>query len=481
VTQAFDYDLLIIGAGVGGHGAALHAVACGLKTAIVEGGTMGGTCVNRGCIPSKALLAAAGKVRELRDAHHLKALGIQVGGDVSFDRAGIAAHADMVVTKQRDGLTGSLKRIGVEVIQGWGRLLADQKVGVTRPDGSEQVVTAQNVIIATGSTPFVPPGCTIDGTTVFTSDDAVRLETLPQWIAIIGSGYIGLEFADIYSALGSEITMIEGLDQLMPTFDPDIAKLAQRTLIAPRDIETKTGLLAMKVTPGNPVVIELADAKTREIVETLEVDACLIATGRVPVTQELALENLGVELQRGYIPVGDHLNVMQGASPMAHLWAIGDATGKLMLAHTASAQGVAVIETICGRPRTVDYNCIPAAAFTHPEVSFVGLTEPQAKAKGEAEGFAVNSVKTYFKGNAKAIAEGETDGMAKVIFRPDNGQLLGVHIFGLHAADLIQEAANAMGQKTPVQELAFSVHTHPTLCEVLDEAFKRAAGAGAGH
>jgi dihydrolipoamide dehydrogenase len=481
VTQAFDYDLLIIGAGVGGHGAALHAVACGLKTAIVEGGIMGGTCVNRGCIPSKALLAASGKVRELRDAHHLKALGIEVGGAVNFDRGAIAAHADMVVTKQRDGLTGSLKRIGVDVIQGWGKVLDAQKVSVTQPDGSEKIVTAKDVIIATGSTPFVPPGCEVDGTTVFTSDHAVKLESLPQWIAIIGSGYIGLEFADIYSALGSEITMIEGLDQLMPTFDPDIAKLAQRTLIAPRDIETKTGLLAMKITPGNPVVIELADAKTKEIVETLEVDACLIATGRVPVTKELALENLGVELQRGYIPVSDHLNVLKGGAPIAHLWAIGDATGKLMLAHTASAQGVAVIETICGRPRVVDYNSIPAAAFTHPEVSFVGLTEPQAKAKGEAEGFAVNSVKTYFKGNAKAIAEGETDGMAKVIFRPDNGQLLGVHIFGLHAADLIQEAANAMKQKTPVQELAFSVHTHPTLCEVLDEAFKRAAGAGAGH
>jgi dihydrolipoamide dehydrogenase len=173
--------------------------------------------------------------------------------------------------------------------------------------------------------------------------------------------------------------------------------------------------------------------------------------------------------------------VVKDGKPIEHLWAIGDATGKLMLAHTASAQGVAVIETICGRPRTVDYNSIPAAAFTHPEVSFVGMTEPQAKAKAEAEGFKIESVRTYFKGNAKAIAEGETEGIAKVIFRPDNGQLLGVHIFGLHAADLIQEAANAMKLKTPVQELAFSVHTHPTLCEVLDEAFKRAAGAGAGH
>jgi dihydrolipoamide dehydrogenase len=479
VTQAFDYDLLIVGAGVGGHGAALHAVACGLKTAIVEGGDMGGTCVNRGCIPSKALLAASGKVRELRDAHHLKALGIEVGG-VGFDRGAIAAHADSVVTKQREGLIGSLKRLGVDVIQGWGKVVDPQKISVATPNG-EKFVTAKDVIIATGSTPFVPPGCEVDGKTVFTSDHAVKLESVPNWIAIIGSGYIGLEFADIYSALGAEITLIEALDQLMPTFDPDIAKVAQRTLIAPRDIETKVSLLAKRVIPGNPVVIELADAKTKEVVETLEVDACLIATGRVPVTKELQLENLGVELQRGYIPVTDQLNVVKDGKPIEHLWAIGDATGKLMLAHTASAQGVAVIETICGRPRTVDYNSIPAAAFTHPEVSFVGMTEPQAKAKAEAEGFKVEAVRTYFKGNAKAIAEGETEGIAKVIFRPDNGQLLGVHIFGLHAADLIQEAANAMKLKTPVQELAFSVHTHPTLCEVLDEAFKRAAGAGAGH
>jgi dihydrolipoamide dehydrogenase len=465
---------------VGGHGAALHAIACGLKTAIVEGGIMGGTCVNRGCIPSKALLAASGKVRDLKNAHHLKALGIAVG-DVQFDRGAIADHANKVVTQQRDGLVGSLKRLGVTVISGWGKVVAAQKVSVAMPEDGEKFITAKNIILATGSTPFVPPGCEVDGKTVFTSDDAVKLETLPAWMAIIGSGYIGLEFADIYTALGSEVTMIEALPQLMPTFDPDIAKLAQRTLIAPRDIETKVGLMAKRIIPGNPVVIELADMKTKEVVETLEVDACLIATGRVPVTKDLNLESLGVELQRGFIPVTDHLNVVTNGKPIEHLWAIGDATGKLMLAHTASAQGVAVIETICGRPRTVNYNAIPAAAFTHPEVSFVGLTEPQAKAKGEQEGFAINTVRTYFKGNAKAIAEGETDGIAKVIFRPDNGQLLGVHIFGLHAADLIQEAANAMAQNVPVQALAFSVHTHPTLSEVLDEAFKRAAGAGAGH
>jgi dihydrolipoamide dehydrogenase len=297
-------------------------------------------------------------------------------------------------------------------------------------------------------------------------------------LAIVGSGYIGLEFADVYTALGSEVTLIEALDQLMPGFDPDIAKLAQRVLIAPRDIETKVGLLAKTVTPGSPVVIELADAKTKEVVEVLEVDACLVATGRIPDTKDLGLESVGVELVRpGFIPVNDQMEVLVDGQPVPHLWAIGDATGKMMLAHAASAQGVVAVENICGRTRAVDYRSIPAAAFTHPEVSFVGLTEPAAQELGKAEGFQVQTVRSYFKGNSKAIAEGETDGMAKVIYRQDTGELLGVHIFGLHASDLIQEAANAIAERRSVHELAFNVHTHPTLSEVLDEAYKRAVGA----
>ena len=476
MSQSFDYDLIIIGAGVGGHGAALHAVSCGLKTAIIEAADMGGTCVNRGCIPSKALLAASGKVRELRDVQHLQALGVQVGG-VSFDRQAIADHANTIVTKQRDALVNSLKRLGVATIQGWGKVAGIQKVSVTTPEG-EKTLTAKDIILAPGSTPFVPPGVEIDHKTVFTSDDAVRLESLPNWIAIVGSGYIGLEFADVYSALGCEITLIEALDQLMPGFDPDIAKLAQRVLITPRDIETYVGKLAKTVKPGSPVVIELADAKTKEVVEVLEVDACLIATGRVPATQNLGLESVSAETdRRGFIPVDDHLAVLAAGEPVPHLWAIGDATGKMMLAHTASAQGIAAVENICGRPQTVDYHSIPAAAFTHPEIGFVGLTEPAAQEKGKAEGFEVAAVRTYFKGNAKAIAEGETEGITKVIYRKDTGEVLGVHIFGLHASDLIHEAANAIAQRQSVHDLAFLVHAHPTLSEVLDEAYKRAVGA----
>lgn len=476
MSEPFDYDLLIVGAGVGGHGAALHAVSCGLKTAVVEAGTMGGTCVNRGCIPSKALLAASGKVRELRNAHHLKSLGIELDR-VSFDRQLIADHANSIVTKQRDALTNSLKRLGVDTIEGWARVADIQKVIVETKDG-EKTITAKDILLAPGSVPFVPPGAEIDGKTVFTSDDAVRLESLPQWIAIVGSGYIGLEFADVYSALGCEITLIEALDQLMPGFDPDIAKLAQRVLITPRDIETKVGVLAKRVIPGSPVVIELADAKTKEVVDTLEVDACLIATGRIPYTKDLGLESIGVELdRRGFIPVDDYLTVVKDGQAVPHLYAIGDATGKMMLAHAASAQGVAVVETICGRPRTVDYHSIPAAAFTHPEIGFVGMTEPAAQEKAKAEGFEVAVARTYFKGNAKAIAEGETEGLAKVIYRKDTGEVLGVHIFGIHASDLIHEAANAIAQRQSVHELAFLVHAHPTLAEVLDEAYKRAIGA----
>ncbi|HEY9829269.1 MAG TPA: dihydrolipoyl dehydrogenase [Stenomitos sp.] len=473
VSQEFDYDLVIIGAGVGGHGAALHAVSCGLKTAIIEAAEMGGTCVNRGCIPSKALLAASGRVRELRNAHHLKSLGIQVGS-VEFDRFAIASHATNLVSKIRGDLTNSLKRLGVDIIQGWGKVAGQQKVTVAT-DSGEKTITAKDILLSTGSIPFVPPGIEIDGKTVFTSDDAVKLDWLPNWVAIIGSGYIGLEFADVYTALGSEITMIEALDQLMPTFDPDIAKLATRILITPRDIETHVGVFATKVIPGSPVVIELTNPKTKEVVDVLEVDACLVATGRIPATKNLGLEAVGAGTdRRGFIPVNDTMAVLSAGEPVPHLWAIGDATGQMMLAHAASAQGIAAVENMCGRHRTVDYRSIPAAAFTHPEISYVGLTEPAAKELGEKEGFEVATVRSYFKGNSKAIAEGEADGIAKVIYRPDTGEVLGVHILGLHASDLIHEASNAIAQRQSVNTLAYLVHAHPTLSEVLDEAYKRA-------
>ncbi len=478
--SSFDFDVIVIGAGYGGFDAAKHGADHGLKVAIVESRDMGGTCVNRGCVPSKALLAASGRVRELADAEHLKGFGIHAA-PVRFERQKIADHARQLVETIRANLTKTLERAGVTILRGIGRLDGAQRVAVRESSGVERVWSAREVIVATGSDPFVPPGITTDGRTVFTSDEAINLEWLPRWITIIGSGYIGLEFADVYTALGCEVTMIEALDRVMPTFDPDIAKLAARQLIDRRDIDARAGVLAKTITPGCPVRIELVDMATKEPVETLEVDAVLVATGRVPVSQSLNLTSVGVETQRGFIAVDDTMRVLNshgdGAQTVPHLWAVGDVTGKMMLAHTAAAQGTVAIDNILGHPRQIDYRSIPAATFTHPEISSVGLSEADAKALASREGFELGTVRSYFKANSKALAELESDGVLKLLFNRTSGEVLGAHIYGLHAADLIQEIANAVARRQGVVELATEVHTHPTLSEVVEAAYKQAAMA----
>jgi dihydrolipoamide dehydrogenase len=471
---SFDFDVIVIGAGYGGFDAAKHAADHGLRTAIIESRDMGGTCVNRGCVPSKALLAASGRVRELADAEHLKGFGIHAA-PVRFERQKIADHANQLVATIRTNLTKTLERAGVTIIRGTGRLEGSQRVGVREINGVDRVLSGREVIIATGSDPFVPPGIETDCRTVFTSDEAVSLEWLPRWMAIIGSGYIGLEFADVYTALGCEVTMIEALDRVMPTFDPDIAKIAARNLIDGRDIDARSGVLAQSIKPGAPVQIELVDMQTREPVETLEVDAVLVATGRVPSSKGLNLEACGVETNRGFIPVDDQLRVLVNGEPVPHLWAVGDVTGKMMLAHTAAAQGTVAVDNILGHPRSIDYRSIPAATFTHPEISSVGLSEADAKALAAKDGFELGSVRSYFKANSKALAELESDGLMKLLFNKTTGEVLGAHIYGLHAADLIQEIANAVARRQCVQHLANEVHTHPTLSEVVEVAYKQAA------
>eukprot|EP00873_Tetraselmis_striata_P039918 jgi/Tetstr1/460182/TSEL_005498.t1 len=490
-SAEYDYDLIIIGCGVGGHGAALHAVECGLKTVVIEGHDIGGTCVNRGCVPSKALLAASGRVRDLKNKMHLDAMGVQVGA-VDYDLPKLAAHASNLASSVQKNLGNSLTALGVEILKGVGKVTAPHTVEYGLP-GRVDIggkVTAKNIIIATGSVPFVPPGIPIDGKTVFTSDHALKLDWLPDWIAIIGSGYIGLEFSDVYTALGSDVTFVEAMPNIMPGFDKEIAKMAERTLVRPRNIDYHTNVLATKVTPGvpgvKPVTIELTDFNTKKVVDTLEVDACLVATGRAPYTQGLGLANVGVETdRRGFVPVSDKMEVLdKSGKAVPGLYCIGDANGKYMLAHAASAQGISVVENCCGREHIVNHLSIPAACFTHPEVSFVGLTEEQAREAAEKEGFEIAVAKTSFKANSKALAELESDGMAKMIYNKKTGEILGVHIFGLHAADLIHEASNAVATGQTVNDIRFNVHAHPTLSEVLDELFKQAhtdppAGAAA--
>lgn len=476
---AFDFDVAIVGAGVGGHGAALHAVSKGLKVCIFEARDVGGTCVNRGCVPSKALLAAAGRIREMKNVNHLKALGISLDG-VSYDRKGVADHANGLASKIKANMTNSLSALGVTVINARATLAGAQMIKAS--DGS--TYTAENLILAPGSVPFIPRGIQIDGKTVFSSDDALKMEWVPDWVAIVGSGYIGLEFSDVYTALGSNVTFVEAMPKLMPGFDPEISRLAQRFLINPRPIDYHTNVFASKVTPGvpgeKPVIIDLIDASTKKQVDQLQVDAAMIATGRAPYTEGLGLDVVGIETQRGFVPVDDRMRVLdKHGNVIDHLYAIGDINGKMMLAHAASAQGISAVENIAGTEHRVDHSAVPAACFTHPEISMVGLTEPDAQEKASKEGFELGKSVGHFRANSKALAEGEGDGIAKVLFNKNNRKILGVHIIGLHAADLIQECSNAVARGTTVDELAFCVHTHPTLSEVVDEAMKGAVGMAA--
>ncbi|GJD07378.1 Dihydrolipoyl dehydrogenase [Galdieria sulphuraria] len=445
--REFDYDVAIIGAGVGGHGAAMHAVANGLKTCIFEAHEIGGTCVNRGCVPSKALLSSSRRIRELSDRQHLRSLGVDVA-NVSVDRQAVADHAQGLANRIQRNLGNSLKALGVEVIHSRAKCKSSQVVELA----NGETISAKDIILAPGSVPFVPPGIEVDDKTVFTSDHALKLEWIPSWIAIIGSGYIGLEFSDVYSSLGAEVTFVEALPNLIPGFDPEISRVANRLLIQDRPIEYYTHSLATKIVPGKPVHVVLSDAHTKMTSRELQVDAVLVATGRKPNTQNIGLETFGEELARGgFIPTNEYMQVMK-----------------------ASMQGISAIENIMGNRHRVNHRAIPAACFTHPEIAYVGLTEPQAKEEASQHGFKLEKSVAYFRANSKALAEMEGEGMAKILFNRETGELLGCHMIGIHASDLIQEAANAIANHTSVYDLSYCVHTHPTLSEVLDEAFKDA-------
>jgi len=478
ITMAEDFDLVIVGCGVGGHGAALHAVSKGLSVAVCAGEDVGGTCVNRGCVPSKALLAASGRVRDMQDDKHLASLGINVGGAVTYEREKVAAHANGLANTVKKNLGNSLTNLGVTVFPEKGELIDGKTVNLV---GAGKTVSAKNVILATGSVPFVPPGVVQDGKTVFTSDEALKLEWVPDWVAIVGSGYIGLEFSDVYTALGSDVTFVEGMPRLMPFFDKQIAQQADKILIRPRNIDSFTGVFASEILPGipgeKPATIKMIDANTKEPAETIYPDAVMICTGRKPYSEGLGLEAAGVDVQRGFVQVNEYMQALdKDGKPVDGLWCIGDLNGKMMLAHAASAQGISAVENICGDEHILNHDAIPAACFTHPEIAMVGPTEEQAREKAEAEGWELGISTGSFRANSKALAEGEGDGIAKVMFRKDTTEVVGVHIVGLHAADLIQECSNAIEHGVNLKTLSMTVHTHPTLCEVLDEAFKGAMG-----
>ncbi|WP_421703075.1 dihydrolipoyl dehydrogenase [Aliiroseovarius sp.] len=452
------YDLIVIGAGPGGYVAAIRAAQLGLKVACVEGrGSLGGTCLNVGCIPSKALLTSSGKYAELK---HLAAHGVAVEG-ASLDLGAMMARKDKVVGDLTKGIAFLFKKNGVDLIEGWATIPAAGTVQV----GDETYETA-NILIATGSEPTPLPGVEIDEGDVLSSTGALALEEVPEHLVVIGAGVIGLELGQVWSRLGAKVTVVEYLDRILPGIDGDIAKLAQRAL-SKRGLKFQLGRAVQSVTKGDNGLTLTMERVGKGTEETLEADKVLVAIGRRPVLGGLGLDTLGVAVNgRGFIEVDETFR-----TSVPGIYAIGDCVPGPMLAHKAEEDGVACVEHLAGLNGHVDYGTVPGVVYTDPEVASVGQTEEALKDAGTD----YITGKFTFMANSRARASGETDGAVKVLASPD-GKLLGAHICGAHAGDLIAELVLAMTKGATITEVAATCHAHPSMAEAVKEACLDALG-----
>ncbi|WP_036283465.1 dihydrolipoyl dehydrogenase [Methylocystis sp. ATCC 49242] len=458
-----SYDLVVIGTGPGGYVCAIRAAQLGLKTAVVEkDATYGGTCLNVGCIPSKALLHASHMFAEA--SHGLAPLGVIVDPP-RLDLPAMMKHKADTVGANVNGVAFLFKKNKIDAFRGVGRLAGPGKVDVTGPDGATQTIETKNIVIATGSA--VAPlrdasgaEIAIDEKLVVSSTGALALEKVPQKLVIVGAGVIGLELGSVWRRLGAQVTVIEYLDRILPGFDLEVASRFQKVL-------EKQGFafrLASKVTgvaqagAGAVVSCSSVDGATSD---KIEADTVLIATGRIPYTQGLGLEEAGVEMERGRIVIDDHF-----ATNVAGVYAIGDVVRGPMLAHKAEDEGIAIAEILAGQAGHVNYNVIPGVVYTMPEVASVGITEEEAKAKGVA----VAIGKFPFSANGRARAMRETDGFVKIIADAATDRVLGVHILGAGAGELIAEAAVLMEFSGSAEDLARTCHAHPTMSETMKEA-----------
>jgi dihydrolipoamide dehydrogenase len=437
-----DFDLTVVGSGPGGYVAAIHAARQGAKVAIVEERDWGGTCLNWGCIPTKALIQG---VEVLAMARRAAEFGVTIPS-AEPDWPVMQARKDKVVAGMRNGVQSLLKSNGVELVPGRGRLSGDVKVAV---DGRD--LGATNILLAPGSVPARPPIPGIEHG--LTSDDLLGIKQIPSSLVIVGGGVVGMEFAGIFNTLGTRVTVIEMLDQVLTPLDPDLANRFQQ-LMTRRGIEFN---LSSRVEG-----IEKGDSGFRVGFEgrQVEADLVLVATGRVPATDDMGIDEAGIVRERGAVKVDGHLR-----TNVPNVFAIGDATMISMLAHTASYQGEVAVANALGKKITADYRAIPACVYTDPEIAFVGLSEAQARAAGETV-----KVGTFpFSALGRAQVLGETAGMVKLVTDGD-GYLLGGTIMGPRATDLIAEIALAVSQGLTAAELAHTVHAHPTLPEAIFEA-----------
>ena len=454
-----NFDLIVIGAGPGGYVCAIRAAQLGLKVACIDKrGAPGGTCLNVGCIPSKALLHASEVYAE---AAHAETMGISFGS-VKLDLKKMMAYKADGVSGNTDGVRFLFKKNKVEEIEGAAKLTAPGQVDVTLLAGSQRSLSAKNIVIATGSEVTPLPGIEMDEDRIVSSTGALEFDSVPKHLAIIGAGIIGLELGSVWKRLGAEVTVIEFLDRITPGMDADLAKNFQRVL-------KKQGInfmLGKKVTSAkalkNSVKLTLAPASGEGDEETVTAERALVAIGRRPHTQELGLEAVGIACDAmGRIETDAHFK-----TNIDGVYAIGDVIAGPMLAHKAEDEGVALAEHLAGKPAHVNYDVIPSVVYTAPEVAWVGQTEEQLKEAG----IQYNVGKFPFTANGRAKVNGTTDGFVKILADAASDKVLGVHILGAQAGDMIAEAAVAMEFSASAEDIARTCHAHPTLTEAVKEA-----------
>lgn len=445
-----ELDVIVIGGGPGGYVAALRAAQLGKSTVLFEREAVGGLCLNWGCIPSKAMLRNADVVNLVRDAERW---GIRVASP-SYDLGAAVDRSRQVVERLVSGVEGLLKSAGVRVVQGEARFTGPKTV-VCNGD----IYEAANIIVATGASTRMLPGVEADGKVVITSREALVLRKPPKRAVIIGGGPVGAEFAHIWAAYGSEVTVVEMLDTLLPLEDPDLGRQLRRSFEA-RGIAVRTGAKVESVeTKARSAAVTVTGAAGKE---ELKADVVLVAIGFVPHTRSLDLDRAGIHTERGFIAIDDHMQ-----TNVPGVYAIGDVTGKLMLAHVASAQGVVAAEHLAGLdPPPLDYVQMPRATYCQPQVASIGYTEEAATRAG----FTVKTGRFPFTALGKAIAVGEDEGFIKVVADEATGQVLGIHMIGHDVNELLGEATLIALLEATTREVGFAVHAHPTLTEALKEA-----------
>lgn len=453
-----QFDVTIIGSGPGGYVSAIRCAQLGFKTAIIEKySTLGGTCLNVGCIPSKALLASSHHYEELQ---HFADHGIEVSGEVKVNLEKMIARKQAVVDQTSGGVKFLMDKNNITVFNGVGSFESATSVKVTKADGSSEIIESKNIIIATGSKPSNLPFIKLDKDRIITSTEALKLKEVPKHLVIIGGGVIGIELGQVYLRLGAQVSVVEFMDRIIPGMDASLSKELTKVL-KKQGMKFYTSHKVQSVERAKNAVTVKAENAKGEII-TLEGDYALVSVGRRPYTDGLNAEKAGVKVtDRGQIEVNNHLQ-----TSATNIYAIGDVVRGAMLAHKAEEEGVMVAEIIAGQKPHIDYNLIPGVVYTWPEVAAVGKTEEQLK----ADSVAYKAGSFPFKALGRARAGGDTDGFVKILADAKTDEVLGVHMIGARCADLIAEAVTAMEFRASAEDISRMSHAHPTFAEAIKEA-----------